>query len=381
MFGELPKLFDRDFVIGYFLPMALFLVATLSLMAGYNLLPPLLSIVSQPTQLDLLLGTTLLGVASWLGAVVLLLLNRGLLRVIEGYGQFNPARLLRPLTLRSYKRLISERDTLKAQVDVYIAKGQDIPRETHTRLNTLLAKAAEQFPDREDLVLPTMFGNILRSFEIYPRAMYGIGGVIGWNRLLAVVPDKYRQQIDASKAEMDCWINLMVLSALFVVEYTSFAIYDGSPRMLWILLLALFLVPLAYWRARSAAIEWGDMMKASFDVFLPELSEKLHFAPGQGITERQIWQGFSQAVRFRMPDRFPPRTQSKPEQGDGKRDSIRVIIDDAGNRAAILLHLEEWQETPHAVSAATIDPGQPDSADATPGKGQTAGSTPPSSNS
>jgi hypothetical protein len=353
MFGELPKLFDRDFVTGFFLPVALFLLGTLGLLAGYDLLTPLLSLVPQLPQLDLLLGTTLVGVASWFGAVILLLANRSLLRIVEGYGDLNPARLLHRFTRASYKRLVSRRDVLQTQVDAYQDSGQEAPRETLTKLNRVLTKVAEQYPDREDLVLSTMFGNILRSFEVYPRVMYGIGGVIGWNRLLAVVPDNFRQLINAAKAEMDFWVNLMILSALFIIEYISFAVYEWELKMLWLPLVAVFLAPFAYWRARSAAIEWGDMMKASFDVYLPDLSEKLRIAPQEGGTERRMWQQFSQAVLFRLPDRLPPRKQSTASQEDGEKDGIRFVLDNTGDPIAVLLTLDEWQKTQKTMRDST----------------------------
>ncbi len=57
MFSELPKIFDRNYAIGYFLPVAVFLVVSLGLIKGYGLLPQLLPLDQRK---DLLLGTTVL---------------------------------------------------------------------------------------------------------------------------------------------------------------------------------------------------------------------------------------------------------------------------------------------------------------------------------
>ena len=76
MFSELPKLFGRDFAIGFFLPGVLYIVATLGIVAEFGLLPSLISIFPPQIKTDVLLSATTIGLTSWLIGVLLLALNR-----------------------------------------------------------------------------------------------------------------------------------------------------------------------------------------------------------------------------------------------------------------------------------------------------------------
>ena len=120
MFGELSKLFDRNFVIGYFLPVALFAIVTLALLAGFGLWlsgSDVLSLFSAPnteasapentaiSTLAPLVNTTIVVLVLWLFAVFLLAFNRTVYRLMEGYGPVNPARLLAWRERRRYRKL------------------------------------------------------------------------------------------------------------------------------------------------------------------------------------------------------------------------------------------------------------------------------------
>ena len=75
--------------------------------------------------------------------------------------------------------------------------------------------------------------------------------------------------------------------------------------------------------ARKAAEGWGEWVKASFDVFLPELRAKLGFSPPETMEqEQELWKGFSQAIIYRYPsaimalrDKWPPKRDSESTDG------------------------------------------------------------------
>jgi hypothetical protein len=135
--------------------------------------------------------------------------------------------------------------------------------------------------------------------------MYGMDAISGWNRLLAVIPKDYRQLIDSSKAQTDFWVNLWVLSWLIIGEYLVLFLLSiglGNSNIdnfqtIWVPIVGLFIAAIASWRARRAAVEWGDMVKASFDIFLPELGIKLRFAPPANREESTKY-GAASAVPF-----------------------------------------------------------------------------------
>lgn len=116
--------------------------------------------------------------------------------------------------------------------------------------------------------------------------------------------------IDEAKAEMDFWVNVWVLAIIMVGEYIGFALSAHSlvaVTLIWPLA-AIVIIFFAKSRARSAAIEWGDLVKASFDVYLPELRAKLE-VPVESDREKEnvIWDDFSRAAMYRLPSSLPSR--------------------------------------------------------------------------
>jgi len=210
LFSELPKLFDRNFALGYFLPSILYLLATLYLLDKFNLIP---NVINQ-LQIDLLTGTSVIGLISWLISILLLGANRSIYRLLKGYGKINPLKLFLSIEKWKYERAVRELENLDDKYWDFQEKGKDIPVEIRIRRNRAMQSLAEKFPDGIEWLLPTPFGNIIRAFEVYPRIVYGIEAIQGWNRLLAVIPKDYQDLIDNAKAQVDFWVNLGVLSVL-----------------------------------------------------------------------------------------------------------------------------------------------------------------------
>lgn len=309
MFGELPKIFDRNFAIAFFLPVATFVAASLGLVYAYDLFPTLVPML----KADILLGTTILGLATWLGGVILLAANRDVYRLFEGYWRLNPFRLLSFVErwrYRALKRQISDLDRI---YDSYVSEGTKPPEELNTRRGRLLRFEAERFPDREEYLLPTAFGNTIRAFEVYSRVMYGLETIQGWSRLISVIPSNYLKLVDDAKAQADFWLNLRVLSCLFIVEYVGVAVYAKQLNYVWLPVAAFVFALAAAWRAKAAVVEWGEVVKASFDVYLPSLLTKLQFPfPATKDAEIKLWREFSQGIIYRWPELVPVRVE-RPE--------------------------------------------------------------------
>jgi hypothetical protein len=302
MFGELPKLVGRDFAIGFFLPFALLLAATVGLLHAYHLTPQVLDSLND----DLLVGTTIAGVATWLGAVALMGVNRSLYRFFEGYGQGNPLLLLLPLQQRRYDRLMRR---IAAANDSPPRAGRRGKIEDPSRLRLELVR---EFPEREFL-LPTRFGNVLRAFEVYPRIMYGIDSIPGWVRLVAVIPKEFLEMVNEARARTDFWVNLWLGGFVVTLEWVAFSVATGRIDRGWLPAAALFVAWAAYRRALSAAMQWGELVKAAFDVFLPDLWTRLGAPlPASKEEQRRTWERFSQAILYRRPGRLPSRFLRSP---------------------------------------------------------------------
>ncbi len=319
MFGEIPKILDRNFLVGYFLPAFLLVSASLWLVHGKN---PLI-IGNDPVKL----GAFAIALPLITG-VLLLALNGRIFRLFEGSGRQNPFRLLSTFAHIHYEIITtSARRTWRQGAE---AKG-DTLAELTKKYRDIQSKLAERFPPKRGSLLPTALGNAINSFEEYSREMYGFDAVEGWPRLLAVIPKDYRDLIDSSKAETDFWINLWLVSLLLAADYVfsklcaklivahdwqhaalMSKILRGLPS-LWPngLILLLTTLVLGWISARGAmrsAIEWGVMVKSAFDVFLPELYSKLGFTSTCSSDEvKSTWYAFSQAIVYRLPNEMPSR--------------------------------------------------------------------------
>lgn len=312
MLGELPKIFGRSFVIGYFLPSLLLAGGNLELLSEFFKYRPLF------LRKDLILTDVGIFVAvSWFGGILLLLVNMGLLQSLEGYGTLNPAKLGRRLQARRFAKLQTEIAELGSKRQAYLSLGQEFPQDLRMRRNSLKRHAAERFPHEETWLLPTSFGNVIRAFEVYPKVMYGIEGIQGWTRLVAVISKEYVELLDDAKGQVDFWANICFVGSLMGFVYAALATYFRQVRGPWFPIVVLLLAAIGFRMCRDAAIQWGELVKASFDVFLGDLREKLGFSPcSSKDQEKELWTRFSQAIMFRLPGSMPEKTQKARERGE-----------------------------------------------------------------
>ncbi len=321
MFGQLPKLFDRNFVIGYFLPSAVWVTTTHWIMASLHW-PSSFLITFLPTTEASYWNLANFSLFSLLGGVALLIINRGITRFMEGYWLLRLKGNSNCLEKWRDKRLQKKIAKLDAKDKCYEARGIQLPAEDDIKLNRLYRKRVDQFPHDESLILPTSFGNILRAFEVYPYVMYGIDAIPGWYRMLAVVPEKYQDKINEAKTIMDFWLNLSFIGLLVLIEYIGFGIAGICAGRLKIPVLSFWavinggLVPIAtvvfsyvaYCLAKGPAVIWGNWVKSAFDLYLTELRTKLAFASAPDAeAEIKLWQQFSTAVLYRDPEEMPDR--------------------------------------------------------------------------
>jgi hypothetical protein len=312
LIGQLTGLIGRDFVIGYFLPVATFITASLGLAVAFGVEPGGLALTGGSLdETEVLVASTLLALVSALGGVLLMALNREVIRLMEGY----PYRRLNGWQRWRYRRLSGLAEMIRTEREILKKQKKELSPERRDELEKAVAKLVTHFPDDEKWVLPTALGNTIRAFEVYPRIMYGLDAIEGWGRLLGVVPPDYREQINAAKTQMDFWVNLSLLALLFLPEYAAVAIYGDSLRVPWAPLAALVVAFFAYSRAKSAAVQWGNLAKASFDLFLPELWCRLGFAPAEDADkERTTWENFGWAIHYRAPRYLPQRHPTSPDE-------------------------------------------------------------------
>lgn len=316
MFGELPKLFGRNFAIGFLLPVAVLIPVALLVVGSFDerlmdaLVRELNGLRANPSAL----GLTLFLFFLWLAGILLLALNIAIIQLKEGYGKWNPAVLWRSIEFRRFNRHRTKLREFNREYVAGLSEDAAVIRGRNEEGELL----ASRFPDREDLVLPTAFGNTIRAFEVYPRVMYGLDSIPAWPRLLMVMTNEARELIETAKAQMDFWVNVWLLSLLIFAEYLLLVLLYGRAGNPWALL-SLALALAASNRARAAAAEWGETVKAAFDVYLLDLRDKMGLEEDlDREAEKQQWNNVSVAMIFRREKSFPPRKR-KAEAGDEKK--------------------------------------------------------------
>jgi hypothetical protein len=308
MISTLPKLADRNFVVGFLLPALLAVTAAAWVFPEFSALAPLRTPSISDKQLSDLAYVVL---TMWLAGVLLMAANHTMYRMLEGY--LPPVSWLAPLRVwhrRRFRKLRRQHDAAMAKWTEAERAGEHSSR-GQLESARLRLRLLAHYPDDEAEVLPTAFGNVLRAFEVYPRQVYGADAIPVWLRLVSVVPKDYAAQVNGARAQVDCFVNIAFLSAgLALGALAAAAVYTiadtatGQDTIRRIIAAAIAIVVslLSYRSAVARAMLWGDTVKATFDCYLPALVAQLGYAvPPTEAERRAFWEDFNEKVLYRYP--------------------------------------------------------------------------------
>jgi hypothetical protein len=336
MLSALPKLADRIFVIGFFLPALLFALALLALFSDVSPLQEVLSSVAEKKNLENLVYFAL---AVWVLSVLLLMVNHLQYRVLEGYAwPFD--RILGSLK-RERKRFLSRKrrfDRLNEEWDR--EKDRFQKHKEYAELEQFLVKS---FPTKEENLLPTRFGNAIRAFEVYSSDVYGADSIPLWPHLLTVMSKDLKGAIDEARAQVDFLVNVCFLSTLLLLiaaaRLVVFVVAAGPlsadfARLTTLTSLYYALVVLgstavcmiAYRWSIPQIYLWGALVKAAFDCYLPALAERLGYQlPQTEAEQREFWRAVSEMTIYHRPmpsGRWPrPRKEGQDGKAEKKDDA------------------------------------------------------------
>jgi hypothetical protein len=140
---------------------------------------------------------------------------------------------------------------------------------------------------------PTRLGNIIESFETYPRVKYGLDAIFYWFRLWVVLDKDLREEIDSAQSVVDSTI--YVAFALYVAGLVMFSYaaalsltHTGWTSLDWLPAINLPYVPrptalcalgfaclvagyLVYRLSLPAHAQFGELFKSIFDQFRSKL--------------------------------------------------------------------------------------------------------------
>jgi hypothetical protein len=240
-------------------------------------------------------------------ATVLLLLNYDAYQVLEGYlPPMSWFGICKTYHKRRHKKL---KDGVKTAVD---GKDPDAGKLRREFLAT--------YPSNPDWILPTAFGNALRSFETYAYDVYRADSVVLWPRLAAVVPKSFMALVDNARCQVDFLVSLCVLgwviAAIAVAELASQVLGSQPPklpldasRLSAEFGCALFASWIFYRWAVHALGGWGEAVKSVSDCYLPALAAQLGYVlPDQEAERRLFWPNVVQRFIYRrgFPKGFNP---------------------------------------------------------------------------
>jgi hypothetical protein len=326
MLSSLPKLADRTFILGAFLPTLLFAIVGLFLFRDQE---PANAWIEILTKKDLGQAAYLL-LAVWAGAVMVLMLNLPLYRFLEGYTF--PGWLAERLKSRNRKRLRYNLGEIQILHDRWAEQGSAFGAADLDRYQMLRYELVRRMPSRESDVLPTRFGNAIKAFEVYPRDIYGADGVAIWLRLMSVIPKSFVEQIQDIRSQIDCLVNCCFFSAVIallgVVHTLQSArwhdidlhtvrggyAFISSIEWFWLLWTAggIIAAYLFYRWAVTRVPAWGELVMSAFDCYLPALAVQLGFElPATEAMRQRFWTTFSQQLIYRRgpTDKLPFRIE------------------------------------------------------------------------
>jgi hypothetical protein len=345
MLGSLPKLFDKNFVIGFYLPTLLALIGTAWAFPGLTVLDPVRSLAVSEKKLG---DLTYLAVVVWVVSILLMSVNYIQYRLLEGY--LPPVSWLLPLRWWHrwrFRRVTCRYDRLTRRWEEAKGKGQDFPLREKNRAADLLEFLVTHYPRTEAQIMPTSFGNKIRAFEAYPFEVYGADSIPVWPRLASVIPKDFAGLLDDARAQVDCFVTLTNLYSLIVLVSLAGAAYNADwlhlpiwnaqvffdelcaffgpagVRHIVVAAIGLVVTAFVYWRATALAMAWGELVKSAFDCYLPALIKQLGFGMPPYEERREFWKEVNALILFERQmtaNRWPPPAeaalkveQAKPE--------------------------------------------------------------------
>jgi hypothetical protein len=299
----------------------MFVLALKALDVGFNI-----KALDLPKDADVF-GIVLVPFAITFLSILLLALNRPIVRTLEGYGKLNPFKLL----LRGRQRIYAEKIKPLLEGKKRLEEARRTNRAAESEIPDFAARlyeAVQSYPDEAEHVLPTSFGNVMRAFEVYSRVVYGLESVQGWNRLQLLLPKQVAEQVRDSRAMLDFIVNILALAVAILVIYAVAAWRAHALPVQVVPLAAALSAVLAWSYLPDAAMQWGETVKSVFDVQRHRLARDHGLEiPPDPAEEAEMWHAASVMMTYRSHEAFTSlgkyrrkkRSRSRPAATESER--------------------------------------------------------------
>lgn len=215
------------------------------------------------------------------------------LRLAEGYWPtwLNRVRriFVRP-KVEAVKQATAEREDLRKRA------FDAMTRDEHVKL-ARLDEQLRQSP-KQERILPTKLGNVLRAAEELPEEKYGLNSLVCWPRLWLLLPGDVKKELTDSRAEL----NTASLAFLWSLLFCLWTIWAW-----WAAPLGLVAALMAYRSMVMAAKIYGSLIESTFDVHRLVLYKALRWPlPKNPVSERKEGERITQYLYFGFPDKLAP---------------------------------------------------------------------------
>lgn len=156
----------------------------------------------------------------------------------------------------------------------------------------------------ETALLPTRLGNILRAAEHYAIDRYNADLFLLWPRLYRVFPDAFARNLEESRARMEFLLVVSFWSGAFALATLVSLIWTDAAASLTALcfLTGTGLSYATYSTSLPAAEEYGDRLRAGFDLYRFALLEQLRLKEPESLADEQdVWGAFQSVIVFGEP--------------------------------------------------------------------------------
>jgi hypothetical protein len=114
-----------------------------------------------------------------------------------------------------------------------------------------------RYPRDKHLLMPTRLGNVMRASETYAQRRYGLAAALLWPRMWLHVDDDVREQIRQAQALLMGRVRVVLLASAF----NFFSLWAW-----WVPVVGLSSMLLAYRSLLDAAVPFGHLQRAVFDL-------------------------------------------------------------------------------------------------------------------
>ncbi|WP_405633049.1 hypothetical protein OG933_43615 [Streptomyces sp. NBC_00016] len=174
-------------------------------------------------------------------------------RALSGYWPRRLDWLQKPLLDRRSERIRRDTRRLRELAGVSDEALDWRQRRTYAELQRRYLLAPTD-PSRH---MATRLGNILSAFEDRPRARYGLHTEVCWPRLWLLLPDEAKKEVEDARQRLSGAAQAWLWGMLLVV---------WTPWAWWVLPLGAVVCGTSYFRALNAAVSYGEIFVACFDV-------------------------------------------------------------------------------------------------------------------